>query len=204
MHQAGGKAPDFPGISMGSRCPASSAPWVGASEFQRRTPCGPGGSAANGLREKALGINHPFGPNVSNHWCSGPESNRHANFSARDFKSLVSTDFTTGASRNCRRLTVSPSAWLRHGRGRNSWRRDPESNRTDRICNPVHNRFAIAPSALPAAGRQEQKREALTSLFIKTGAGKESRTLDLYLGKVSLYQLSYSRVKRVRIIKTCR
>jgi hypothetical protein len=27
----------------------------------------------------------------------------------------------------------------------------------------------------------------------KTGAGEESRTLDLYLGKVSLYQLSYSR-----------
>jgi hypothetical protein len=25
------------------------------------------------------------------------------------------------------------------------------------------------------------------------GAGKEARTLDLYLGKVSLYQLSYSR-----------
>ena len=26
------------------------------------------------------------------------------------------------------------------------------------------------------------------------GAGKEVRTLDLYLGKVSLYQLSYSRI----------
>ena len=26
-----------------------------------------------------------------------------------------------------------------------------------------------------------------------TGAGEEARTLDLYLGKVSLYQLSYSR-----------
>ena len=28
----------------------------------------------------------------------------------------------------------------------------------------------------------------------QNGAGKEARTLDLYLGKVSLYQLSYSRV----------
>ena len=28
----------------------------------------------------------------------------------------------------------------------------------------------------------------------KYGAGKESRTLDLNLGKVALYQLSYSRV----------
>jgi hypothetical protein len=27
----------------------------------------------------------------------------------------------------------------------NFWRRDPESNRTNRICNPGHNRFAIAP-----------------------------------------------------------
>lgn len=25
------------------------------------------------------------------------------------------------------------------------WRRDPESNRTSWICNPEHNRFAIAP-----------------------------------------------------------
>jgi hypothetical protein len=29
----------------------------------------------------------------------------------------------------------------------------------------------------------------------KYGAGKESRTLDLNLGKVALYQLSYSRVE---------
>ena len=29
------------------------------------------------------------------------------------------------------------------------------------------------------------------------GAGKEARTLDLYLGKVSLYQLSYSRIDLV-------
>jgi integrase len=27
------------------------------------------------------------------------------------------------------------------------WRRDPESNRTNRICNPGHNRFAIAPDS---------------------------------------------------------
>ena len=26
------------------------------------------------------------------------------------------------------------------------WRRDPESNRARRICNPLHNRFAIAPA----------------------------------------------------------
>lgn len=33
-------------------------------------------------------------------------------------------------------------------------------------------------------------------LFIKSGAGNEVRTRDLYLGKVSLYQLSYSRIRR--------
>ena len=31
-------------------------------------------------------------------------------------------------------------------------------------------------------------------LSLKTGAGNESRTRDLNLGKVALYQLSYSRI----------
>ncbi len=44
----------------------------------------------------------------------------------RDFKSLVSTDSTIRA-RDV------------------NWRRVPESNRTRRICNPLHNRFANAP-----------------------------------------------------------
>ncbi len=35
----------------------------------------------------------------------------------------------------------------------------------------------------------------------KSGAGKEARTLDLYLGKVSLYQLSYSRRETTGVIK---
>ncbi len=33
-------------------------------------------------------------------------------------------------------------------------------------------------------------------LLSKNGAAEESRTLDLYLGKVSLYQLSYCRVEQ--------
>jgi hypothetical protein len=33
----------------------------------------------------------------------------------------------------------------------------------------------------------------------KFGAGKESRTLDLNLGKVALYQLSYSRVSSLEL-----
>ena len=40
-----------------------------------------------------------------------------------------------------------------------------------------------------------RKREsALRFPLFQTGAAEESRTLDLYLGKVSLYQLSYCRV----------
>jgi hypothetical protein len=35
--------------------------------------------------------------------------------------------------------------------------------------------------------------------FSQTGAGKESRTPDLNLGKVALYQLSYSRVVRPKL-----
>ena len=35
--------------------------------------------------------------------------------------------------------------------------------------------------------------------FFETGAGKESRTLDLNLGKVALYQLSYSRVSSLEL-----
>ena len=35
----------------------------------------------------------------------------------------------------------------------------------------------------------------LIFLFVSTGAGEEVRTLDIYLGKVMLYQLSYARIK---------
>ena len=41
----------------------------------------------------------------------------------------------------------------RKGGASQDWRRDPESNRTRRICNPLHNRFAIAPKGI-------QKKEA--------------------------------------------
>jgi hypothetical protein len=40
----------------------------------------------------------------------------------------------------------------------------------------------------------ESKMGSFLGLPIELGAGKEVRTPDLYLGKVSLYQLSYSRV----------
>jgi len=67
------------------------------------------------------------------------------------------------------------------------WRRGQESNLSKRICNPLHNRFATAPCAL---------RSVLVRQIQNSGAGNETRTRDLNLGKVALYQLSYSRVLR--------
>jgi hypothetical protein len=43
---------------------------------------------------------------------------------------------------------------------------------------------------LPGSSSQKGESNAFPQ---DSGAGEESRTLDLYLGKVSLYQLSYSR-----------
>ena len=52
--------------------------------------------------------------------------------------------------------------------------------------------FKTVPAA--QAEHRRQKREAWASLFVEFGAGNEARTRDLNLGKVALYQLSYSRV----------
>jgi hypothetical protein len=56
----------------------------------------------------------------------------------------------------------------------------------------VHNRFATAPSHL-------KKKGSLGFPFSEYGAGKESRTLDLNLGKVALYQLSYARNSSLKL-----
>ena len=43
-------------------------------------------------------------------------------------------------------MTQNPETETALNRGRfHRWRREPESNRPRRICNPLHNRFAIAP-----------------------------------------------------------
>jgi hypothetical protein len=72
------------------------------------------------------------------------------------------------------------------------WRLGPESNRGTRLCRPVHSHSATQP----LGGLPEQKREAKASLRV-FGAGNEIRTRDPDLGKVVLYQLSYSRVGRL-------
>ena len=58
---------------------------------------------------------------------SAPTSLMRKRLDKGDFKSDVSTNFTTRAQAGF------------------DWRRDPESNWARRICNPLHNRFAIAP-----------------------------------------------------------
>ena len=57
----------------------------------------------------------------------------------------------------------------------------------------MHNRFAIAPH--PSLDRHFKNKKSREAFLWKTGAGNESRTRDLNLGKVALYQLSYSRKK---------
>ena len=62
-----------------------------------------------------------------------------------------------------------------------------ESNPRTKLCRLLPNHSANAPEL-------ESKMGSFSGLPIKSGAGKEVRTPDLYLGKVSLYQLSYSRI----------
>ncbi len=108
--------------------------------------------------------------------------------------------------RDCERAKEKP----RHGGAFlhfNYWRREPESNRPKRLCRPLHNRFAIAPQAdrnlaadslicLVDKLQVHQQKGSVASLMY--GAGDEARTRDLNLGKVALYQLSYSRIVLLR------
>jgi hypothetical protein len=120
---------------------------------------------------------------------------------AADFKSDVSTNFTTRAiTVYCETKMPRQPEWTRaRNDQQTNWRRDPESNRARRICNPLHNRFAIAPLIQTISTTFDKKGKPGSFPFWKCGAGKESRTLDLNLGKVALYQLSYSRVSSLKL-----
>src|SRR5438445_6100037 len=72
------------------------------------------------------------------------------------------------------------------------WRRGSESNRRPRLCRPLHDHSATPPYARD----QKQRRISKRAVPRNSGAGDESRTRDLNLGKVTLYQLSYSRESR--------
>ena len=95
---------------------------------------------------------------------------------AADFKSAVSTNFTIGA----------PAA-----------QRTPASQRNPgSACAqcPVVS-LVTGPTPCRAARLAPPRKKGSRSFPYKYGAGKESRTLDLNLGKVALYQLSYSRIR---------
>ena len=86
------------------------------------------------------------------------------------------------------------------------WRPGSELNRRTRLCRPLHNHSATRPVTRCPGGRYpDPGRDALLQLasektkprrcrgFAGSGAGNETRTRDPDLGKVVLYQLSYSR-----------
>ena len=74
---------------------------------------------------------------------------------------------------------------------REKWRLGSESNRRTRLCRPLHNHSATQPECLlmvfPGVSCWTHREDK------KNGAGNETRTRDPNLGKVVLYQLSYSR-----------
>ena len=106
-----------------------------------------------------------------------------ARFSARDFKSLVSTNSTTRAK----------------------WRRIPESNWCTRICNPLHSHSANPPfyqhelSDFIYWNKSNLRKTFTTTKNI--GAANETRTRDIHVGNVMLYQLSYSRLIYFVVLK---
>ncbi len=82
-------------------------------------------------------------------------------------------------------------------------RRGSESNRRTRLCRPLHDHSATPPGGIAhrkKTARRHKLRGRALALPRDSGAGKESRTPDLNLGKVALYQLSYSRVGQLQII----
>ncbi len=129
------------------------------------------------------------------------------------FKSLVSTDFTTRALHDALEPTPlsagsclapehrgeprsyaldarKPLPLLTFHPGGKS-KKDLTKQILSLLCLPISPPGRV-PDYIGRPYTKKGKRIAL-SLF-QTGAAEESRTLDLYLGKVSLYQLSYCRM----------
>jgi len=78
------------------------------------------------------------------------------------------------------------------------WRRDPESNRAERICNPLHNRFAIAPKKREAQASllPTLSEKAAVPLFLNIG--KAAALLFLKLERAKSLELSTSTLARLR------
>src|SRR5450432_928109 len=77
------------------------------------------------------------------------------------------------------RVGSRPSRFAKSLTRQDRWRRGPESNRPTRICNPVHNRFATAPSPRsPDAISGDidlMKKGSRGFPVLLSGAGEESR-----------------------------
>ena len=108
------------------------------------------------------------------------------------------------------RLPISPSGRNVHAQGYTSvpqrfveeWRPGSESNRRTRLCRPLHDHSATWPYLGGLFGPQKQRNLGEPRFRPETGAGNETRTRDPDLGKVVLYQLSYSRKRLTSIAKS--
>ena len=60
------------------------------------------------------------------------------------------------------------------------------------------------PSKTNTKNTQITKKIYVWDLFLENGAGEEARTLDPQLGRLVLYQLSYTRIVKIKIQISCR
>ena len=76
-----------------------------------------------------------------------------------------------------------------------NWRLGSESNRRTRLCRPLHNHSATQPAVCDSFPQSKTPRSGSRAcLGARSGAGNETRTRDIHVGNVTLYQLSYSRL----------
>ncbi len=76
-----------------------------------------------------------------------------------------------------------------------NWRLGSESNRRTRLCRPLHNHSATQPAVCDSRPQSKTPRSGSRAcLGARSGAGNETRTRDIHVGNVTLYQLSYSRL----------
>ncbi len=104
-------------------------------------------------------------------WCPERDLNSHSH-KPRDFKSLVSTDFTIRA-----------------------WEKIGGAFRSRTGLDGFAIRYITALLTRQSLSLYSQQQKLCYLIF---GAGNETRTRDPDLGKVVLYQLSYSRTLQVR------
>ena len=91
--------------------------------------------------------------------------------------------------------TSRPRGFDRYTAADHIWRRGPESNRTNRICNPGHNRFATAPEIHISL----TKKGSICFPFCGNWSGKR----DLNPRSNSLTTLDFFLVRRRRCTKLC-